>query len=297
MTIRWGVSPIAWSNDDMPELGGATTLETLLTEVRDIGFDGVELGNKFPRDAATLGPIMARHDLALIGGWYGSQLLRCDADAEIEALQPHLALLRAMGSEVFIIAETSNAVHGDRASRLDRHPVLDAADWPGFGQRLNGVAAHVRDAGLRLAYHYHLGTVVETEAELRRLIDVTDDMVGLVVDTGHAVYGGIDPAALVREHPERVAHVHCKDVRRVVQRQIHASGRSFLDGVIEGMFTVPGDGDYDFAPFFGALAATAYNGWIVVEAEQDPGIADPRQYQQVGLDTVKRLARQAELTV
>ncbi len=197
----------------MPELGGDTTLDALLTDVKEIGFDGVELGNKFPRDAATLKPIMAAYGLELVGGWYSSNLLVRDADAEIAALSEHLALLEAMGSSVFILAETSNAVHGDRSSRLDSHPNLEEDEWRRFGERLNVVAEFVNERGLRFAYHHHLGTAVETNAELRRFFEVTEDHVGLVLDTGHARYGGIEPVEVVRERPERINHVHCKDVR------------------------------------------------------------------------------------
>ena len=295
MTIRWGVSPIAWCNDDMRELGGDTTLDELLTDVKEIGFAGVELGHKFPRDPGTLGPIMARHGLEVIGGWYSSNLLARDADAEIAALAKHLALLEAMGSTVFILAETSNAVHGDRRSRLDTHPVLTSGEWKQFGERLNTVARYINDRGLRFAYHHHLGTVVETGAELERFFDATGDHVGLVLDTGHALGGGFEPLGVIETRRERVVHVHCKDIRRRKFDQFRAGGTSFLDGVIGGMFTAPGDGDYDYAPFMAALAHINYSGWIVIEAEQDPAVANPRQYSQLGLDTLKRLARQVEL--
>jgi inosose dehydratase len=291
MTIRWGVSPIAWANDDMPELGGDTTLDQLLTDVKEIGFDGVELGNKFPRDAATLKPIMQRYGVDIVGGWYSSNLLVRDADAEIAALQEHLGLLEAMGSSVFILAETSNAVHGNRKSRLDTHPILPDGDWKQFGERLNTVARYINDCGLRFAYHHHLGTVVETKAELDKFFAHTAGHVGLVLDTGHALYGGIEPIDVIRDRPERVAHVHCKDVRTAKHREFHANGTSFLDGVVGGMFTAPGDGDYDYAPFMDALAGIDYSGWIVIEAEQDPAVANPRDYSQLGLDTLKALAR------
>lgn len=291
MTIRWGVSPIAWCNDDMRELGGDTTLNELLTDVRDIGFDGVELGNKFPRDPAVLAPIMAGYGLDIVGGWYSSNLLVRDTDAEIEALAPHLALLEHMGSNVFILAETSNAVHGDRyGSRLDTHPLLSADDWVAFGERLSKVARFINDRGLRFAYHHHLGTVVETKDELERFFDVTGDHVGIVLDTGHALFGGIDPVDVIRTWPERVAHVHCKDIRTARYQAFRAEGMSFLNGVVGGMFTAPGDGDYDYAPFMRALANMQYSGWIVIEAEQDPAIANPRDYSQLGLNTLKQLA-------
>jgi len=296
MTIRWGVSPIAWCNDDMRELGGDTTLDALLADVRDIGFDGVELGNKFPRDPEVLAPIMVNYGLDIVGGWYSSNLLVRDADAEIEALSKHLALLEYMDSSVFILAETSNAVHCDRyGSRLDTHPVLPAADWKLFGERLDTVACFINDRGLRFAYHHHLGTVVETKDELERFFDATGDHVGLVLDTGHALFGGIEPVDVIKARPERVAHVHCKDVRTAKYDEFRANGTSFLNGVVGGMFTTPGDGDYDYAPFMRVLADMHYSGWIVIEAEQDPAIANPRDYSQLGLDTLKRLAREEAL--
>jgi inosose dehydratase len=296
MTIRWGVSPIAWCNDDMTELGADTTLDMLLTDVKEIGFDGVELGNKFPRDPEALAPIMARYGLDVVGGWYSANLLRHDADAEIAALGKHLALLEYMESSVFILAETSNAVHCDRwGSRLDQHPVLPAGDWKQFGERLNKVATYINDRGLRFAYHHHLGTVVETDDELNRFFDATGDHVGLVLDTGHAILGGIDPIRVIEERPERVSHVHCKDVRRAKYDAFRADGTSFLNGVVGGMFTTPGDGDYGYEPFMRALKDIDYSGWIVIEAEQDPAVANPREYSQLGLDTLKRMAAEVEL--
>lgn len=296
MSIRWGVSPIAWCNDDMKELGGDTTLDELLTDVKEIGFDGVELGNKFPREPETLAPIMRNYGLDIVGGWYSSNLLIRDAEAEIAALGNHLALLEYMDSSVFILAETSNAVHCDRyGSRLDQHPVLAPGDWKQFGERLNTVARYINDRGLRFAYHHHLGTIVETKDELERFFDATGDHVGLVLDTGHALFGDIEPVDVIKARPERVTHVHCKDIRQAKYDEFRADGTSFLNGVVGGMFTAPGDGDYDYAPFMQALADMDYSGWIVIEAEQDPAIANPREYSQLGLDTLKKLARQAEL--
>jgi inosose dehydratase len=295
MTIRFGVSPIAWANDDMPELGADTSVETILTDAAKIGFAGVELGGRFPRDPAVLGPLLARHSLALIGGWYSLNLLARDAQAEIAALQPHLRLLRAMGSPVFIAAETSNAIHSDRGRPLAETPRLAPADWPRFGERLTAVAAHVEREGLKFAYHFHLGTVVERQADLDAFIAATPEGVGFVVDTGHAALGGVDAVQLIRRHPERVVHLHAKDVRRQVFERVMAERCGFLDGVLAGMFTAPGDGDLDFAPVMRALADIGYDGWIVIEAEQDPKLADPRVYSQLGLKTLRAAAAAAGL--
>jgi inosose dehydratase len=297
VSIRFGVSPIAWINDDMPELGADTSLEQVLSESRDIGFAGIELGGRFPRDAATLATLLTRFQLVLAGGWYSASLLSCSAREEIAALQGHLGLLKALGCSVFIIAETSNAIHGNRNRALSASPRLDRAGWARFGEKLTEVADHVAVAGMRLAYHHHLGTVVESGEDLARFLESTGPSVGMTIDTGHAALGGVDAVSLIRTHPQRVAHVHCKDIRGEIFRKIKAEGGSFLSGVLHGMFTVPGDGDIDFRKVMQALAEIGYSGWIIVEAEQDPTIADPRRYGELGLTTLRREAAAAGLSV
>ncbi len=289
MSVRFGVSPIAWINDDLPELGGETPVETVLRDAHTLGFEGIELGGKFSRDPVRLGTQLSAHELALIGGWWSAALLVRTVDEEIEALQSHLQLLEALGSSVFIIAECSNSVHGDRRRPLAATPRLPEEQWPAFGNHLNALARYLEDQGLRLAYHFHLGTVVDGEDDIERFVAHTDPGVGFVVDTGHAALGGIDAEQLIRSHPDRVAHVHTKDVRRQVFDDNLRRGGSFLDGVLAGMFTAPGDGDLDFHGVAQALLDIAYGGWVVVEAEQDPALADPRVYGRIGLDTVRRL--------
>lgn len=286
--IRIGVSPIAWANDDMPELCAPISLEQLLGEAAAIGFEGIELGNLFPRDPALLAPLLREQGLALIGGWYGGDLLRRDAAAEIAAMTPHLDLLEACGASVVVFAETGSAVHGDRRSRLDAPPRLAGDDWRVLGARLDAVAAAVADRGLQFAYHHHLGTVVETAEDLQRLLDATGAGVGLTLDTGHAAYGGIDAVEVVKQHRGRIAHVHCKDVRSARYAEIRARGGSFLDGVVAGMFAAPGTGDLDFAPLAAALIESGYDGWIVVEAEQDPAQAAPAEHAKIGFDHLRQ---------
>jgi inosose dehydratase len=295
VSVRFGVSPIAWANDDMPELGAETSVETILAEAAGIGFEGVELGGRFPRAPARLRELLGRHELDLIGGWWSTHLLARSPEDEIAAMQPHLTLLKALGSPVFIAAECSNAIHSERGVPLSQTPRLTPAEWPRFGERLNALAAYVESQGLRFAYHFHLGTVVERQIDLDRFTAHTTANVGLVVDTGHAALGGIDPLALIRRHPGRVTHVHAKSVRRSVFDILRNGGGSFLEGVVAGMFTAPGDGDVDFAPLMGALGEIGYRGWIVVEAEQDPKLADPVVYGRLGLATLKAAAAMARL--
>ena len=295
MSVRFGVSPIAWVNDDMPELGGDTPLSTILEDARDIGFSGVELGGKFPKEAAVLKPLLAGYGLDLVGGWYSGNLLVQDVDAEIAAAQDHLRLLKAMGSTVFVHAETSNAIHGQRSVPLSGTPRLDDAGWAELGGRMTQFADYIAAQGMRFAYHHHLGTVVERPDDLAAFLKITGAAVGLTLDTGHAALGGIDPVAAIRAHPERIAHVHCKDIRADIFAGVQKHDRSFLEGVLAGMFTVPGDGGLDYAAVMRALADIGYSGWIVVEAEQDPAVADPRKYGELGLRTLEREAAAAGL--
>lgn len=295
MSIRFGVSPIAWANDDMPELGGDTPLDSILRDIQELGFDGVELGGKFPREANALKATLAPFKLDLVGGWYSGSLLVQDADAEIAALQPHLDLLKALGSNVFVFAETSNAVHSNRAVPLEGTPRLKSGEWAQFGKRMSDVADYIAGQGFKFAYHHHLGTVVENQADMDAFIAATSPSVGFTLDTGHAALGGVKSLEIIAKHPERIAHVHCKDVRGPVHAEARRSGKSFLDGVLAGMFTVPGDGGIDFAAVMQALKRMDYSGWIIIEAEQDPALADPRTYAELGLATLKREAAAAGL--
>jgi inosose dehydratase len=295
MTITYGVSPIAWINDDMPELGGDTPLNDVLRDIAEIGFSGTELGGAFPKGHDALKSLLGSFNLGLVGGWYSSELLLRDAEQEIAALQSHLALLKALGSRVFVIAETSNAIHGQRGTPLKTRPHLAAVEWRQFGERLSAVADYVNAQGLKLAYHYHLGTVVQDQADLDAFFAHTRANVGVTLDTGHAVLGGIDPFAVIAKHPERVVHVHCKDIRQAVFDATAGKDASFLDGVLAGMFTVPGDGSIDFERLMRDLAGINYSGWIIIEAEQDPAKADPKTYAKLGLKTLKAAALAAGL--
>lgn len=293
MAVRLGINPLTWTNDDMPELGAETPLETCLAEGRLAGFAGFELGNKFPRDAATLRPILARHGLDLVSGWYGSRLLERDVEAEMVAAEPHIALLAAMGCTVMVHAEVSRAIHGERTTPLSRRPVLSEADWAVLAPRLAEMGRRLKARGLHLAYHHHMGTVIESEAEVDRLMASTGLEVGLLLDTGHLTFAGGDPAAAAHRHAARVVHVHCKDIRAEVMAQARRDDLPFLEAVLAGVFTVPGDGCVDYAAVLPPIAAAGYAGWLVVEAEQDPARAHPLTYARMGHDNLASLARSA----
>ena len=295
MTVQIGINPLTWSNDDMHELGGDTPLETCLNEAKQAGYSGVELGNKFPRDSAVLGPILEGHGLSLVSGWYSAHLMERSVDAEIAAAEPHLTLLAALGCKVMVFAEVSGCVHGDRNAPLSTRPRLKDSDWPGFGQRMTAVAKHLAQRGVRLAYHHHMGTVVESEADIDRLMAVTGPEVGMLLDTGHLTYAGGDPLAVARRHGPRINHVHCKDVRGAVLAQAKAGNWSFLKAVLAGVFTVPGDGMVDYKALLPILVEHGYHGWLVVEAEQDPAKAHPLTYARMGHDYLRPLARRVGL--
>src|ERR1051326_2583851 len=295
MSVRIGINPITWSNDDLPELGGETPLETCLAEAKQAGYAGIELGNKFPRESAALRPILDRHGLALISGWFSGRLLERSAAEEIRAVEPHLRLLSEMGSAVMVFAETTGGVAGERRRPVTQRPRIAESDWSWFAERLTAVADHLAGRGVRMAYHHHMGTVVETEAEIDRLMRLTGESVGLLLDTGHLTYAGADSAAVARRHIARINHVHCKDVRPEVLTAMRKGDRSFLDAVVEGVFTVPGDGAADFAGALGVLKAARYLGWLVVEAEQDPAKAHPLTYARMGHDYLSSAARRIGL--
>jgi inosose dehydratase len=235
MSVRLGISPIGWSNDDLPELGGDIPLDTCLAEAREAGFEGIEVGQKFPRDPALLRPLLAHRGLHLISGWYSGRLLERSVAEEVEAVEQHRALLAAMGCTILVYAETTGGIAVDRTRPLSSRPILLDGGWRDFGTRLTELADQLAERGIRLAYHHHMGTVVETAAEIDRLIVATGGSVGLLL-----------------------------------------ANQSFLDAVLDGIFTVPGDGAIDFAAVLTVLKAADYHGWLVVEAEQDPAKAPPQ---------------------
>jgi len=297
VTVRLGTNPIAWSNDDLPELGGDTPLETCLAEARQAGFAGIEKGNKFPADPAALRTVLGRHGLALVSGWYGAALRHRDVGAEIAAMRPHLELLQACGCGVMVFAETSGTVQNRRGVPVADRPAMRDDEWPVFLDRLGRLGDWMAGEGVRVAFHHHMGTVIETAAEIGRLLSGTPDSVGLLLDTGHLAFAGADPAAVARRWAHRVNHVHAKDVRPDVLARALRERWSFLDAVVAGVYTVPGDGQVDFAATLRPLAETGYAGWLVVEAEQDPALAHPLTYARAGCAHLRAAAGAAGFSV
>lgn len=290
MTIRIGANPIIWSNDDLRELGGATPLETCLAQASEIGFAGMELGHKFPREPAALREVLGRFGLACVSGWYSAELLSRDLTSELACLRQHLQLLKELKSPVLVFAEVSGAIHGDLRRPLSARPVIPSGDWKVFGRRMTEIAKVTAGEGVQLVYHHHMGTVVQSEKDIDTLMDVTGPDVSLLLDTGHASFAGIDPVSLAKRYATRIRHIHTKDIRNSVYERAIQEDWSFLRAVVEGVFTVPGDGDVHFDQVLRALKG--YSGWIVLEAEQDPEKADPKTYASMGYATLRKLIAQ-----
>jgi inosose dehydratase len=288
--VRIGINPLTWTNDDLPELGEANSLETCLREAKLAGYEGVELGRKFPRDAAVLGPILEAHKLSLVSGWYSARLLERSVEDEINAMQAHATLLKSQGANVMVFCEVSRCVHGDRKIPLSKRPKLAQTEWKQFCQRLDQIADHLQKQGLKMAYHHHMGTVIQSEDEVDRMMDSTRS-VGLLLDSGHLTFAGGDPLRALERHAKRIVHVHCKDIRKNKLAGARKQDLSFLDAVLGDVFAVPGDGSIDFAPMLEGLAKTGYRGWLVVEADQDPAKAHPLTHARLGHDCLRPLAK------
>jgi inosose dehydratase len=287
--VRIGVNPIGWTNDDLETLGDDIALDTCLEEARRAGYAGIELGRKFPRRAPELRAVLQQHGLDLVSGWYGAHLLRRSAKEEIAAMQAHAGLLAALGVTAMVFAEETGSVHGRLGVALSTRPRMSDEDWLRFGDALTEVAEHLAGRGIRLAYHHHMGTVVETEGEIDRLMRSTGPAVGLLLDTGHLTYAGGDVLAVARRHGSRIVHVHCKDIRPAVLVEARRRDQGFLEAVVDGVFTVPGDGCVDYRALLEVLRGAGYAGWLVVEAEQDPQKAHPLTYARMGFAHLSRL--------
>ena len=287
--VRIGINPISWTNDDLPSLGGETPLETALTEGKAIGYEGFELGNKFPREPQALKAVLHKHNLACVSGWYSGELARRSADEEIDAVAPHLELLAQAGAEVMVYGEVADAVQG-AAVPLDRRPQFTTDDeWKRYAQRVEKFSRHIAARGVKMAYHHHMGAYVESPHDVERLMHLTGPEVGLLFDTGHITFAGGDAPTELRKHVQRVNHVHCKDVRANVARMARNRGWSFLTSVMNGAFSTPGEGCVDFAAVISILRGAGYRGWLVVEGEQDPSVAPAYRYAEMAYRYLRAL--------
>jgi inosose dehydratase len=254
------------------------------------------MGRKFPTTFDELGPLLQQENLALASGWYSSSLLERDVNEEIETMQPHLALVKATGVTAMVFCETARCVHLDRSVPVSRRPRLTEADWQRLAPRLDAIAEYLAGEGVRMAYHHHMGTPVQATEDVARLMASTNERVGLLFDTGHCRFAGGDPLDWLDRWGHRIVHVHCKDVREYVIARSRNRNASFLDAVVDGVFTIPGDGDLDFDAIFTRLVKLDYHGWLVAEAEQDPSVAPSWPLAQRSYRYLHEAAEQAGLS-
>jgi inosose dehydratase len=288
--VHLGVSPLSWTNDVLAELGGDIPLETCLQDAADIGYEGVELGRKFPRDPQKLLPILSPYELRLLGGWHSGYLTERSVEEEWKAAADHVRLLKDCGSQILVYGECGLLVGASPWDEpLSKRPTLKQIELSRYAQKLAEFSVRLKETGLTLAYHYHLKMIVETAEEIDAFCEATSKEVGLLLDTGHAYAAGADYAEILRKFGSRVVHVHLKDVRRDVLQRARKNDWSFNTAVTEGMFTVPGDGDLDFSAMGKFIRTSGYRGWVVVEAEQDPAKAPPKLYTEKAYHFIKNL--------
>lgn len=291
--IRIGANPICWSNDDLWDIGGNISLEQCLSEARDVGIEGMEKGHKMPADGPELKKLLAGYGMVFVSGWYSTFLLERDADAEFAAAADELKWRKEAGAEVLVVCECTRTVHGTQTAPLGSRPVMTDAEWAVFLPRMTRFAELVKGYGLQLVYHHHMGTVVQSPEEVDRFMAGTGPAVKLLLDTGHMTWAGGDAVEMAKKYAKRIGHIHTKDVRTAVAAKALAENWSFLNAVLEGVYTVPGDGSVDYVSLFRALPD--YSGWVVIEAEQDPEKANPKKYVTMGYANLKRFLAEAGL--
>lgn len=278
--VRVGIAPIAWTNDDMPDLGRENTFEQCVSEMALAGFSGTEIGNKYPKDPAVLKKALDLRGLSVASAWFSTFLTTGPYEETERAFLAHRDFLHAMGAEVIVVSEQGNSVQGKQDIPIFGHKhVMDDREWRALCDGLNRLGERAAEKGMRIAYHHHMGTVVQTAEEIDRLMAETDsNLVSLLFDSGHLVFAGENPIPVLQKYIGRIRHVHLKDVRSDVLKKVREENMSFLQAVRAGAFTVPGDGCIDFAPIFKIILQNGYEGWFLVEAEQDPAEADPLEY-------------------
>tara|TARA_B110000014_G_scaffold262005_1_gene255016 strand:- start:2544 stop:3473 length:930 start_codon:yes stop_codon:yes gene_type:complete len=277
--VSFGIAPINWSNDDMPELGGHYTLDTILSEMSQAGYSGTEIGNKFPKDSFGIKKALTNFNLELASSWHSTFFLSKNLHYELEKIKHKSSLLVEAGAKIINLAECSASVHGKINTPLSSKPVCNEKNWGILTESLNHAGEICNEHGISMAFHHHMGTCVQNENELNRLLSDTDpELVNLCADTGHLYFAGIDPVIFFKENMRRIKHIHFKDLRHDIFNNINFDKTSFLNAVLKGVFTVPGDGCIDFNSISKVIIKSEYNGWVIVEAEQNPDIANPFEY-------------------
>ena len=287
-SVQLSIAPIAWTNDDLPELGGHISFEQCVEEMAAAGFTGSEIGNKYPRDPDVLKPALEQRGLQISSAWFSTFFSEEGrSDETVDKYVEHMNFLKAMGARVVNVCECGHCVQMGSGHVFDRQEYSDE-QWQQVAEGLNMIGEIARENEMINAYHYHMGTMVQNLEETDRLMELTDPaLVHLLVDTGHAHYAGDDPLSIVLKYGPRIRNVHLKDIRQGILDMVHSGKMSFLNSVKAGVFTVPGDGCIDFFPIFKALAEVDYQGWFVVEAEQDPDKANPLKFAKMARNFIR----------
>lgn len=277
--VKLAIAPIAWTNDDMPDLGKENTFEQCISEMALAGYEGTEVGNKYPRDPEVLKQYLELRNLQVCNAWFSSTLLSEGKKKTLENFEKHIDFLNEMGAKVVGISEQGDSIQGKDLPIFDEKPYYSDEEWEIIRDGFNEMGRMAKEKGMILTVHHHMGTGCQTEKEIDKLMEITDpELVFLLYDTGHLVFSGDDHLSVLEKHIDRIKHVHLKDVRMEKIKEVKENKLSFLEAVRLGAFTVPGDGDIDFEPVFKVLKENDYEGWMVVEAEQDPAIANPFEY-------------------
>ncbi len=278
-SIKLAIAPIAWTNDDLPELGGNITFEQCIDEMAAAGYSGSEIGTKFPKRIEILKSALNKRDLKISSAWFSTFFSEDGrTDETIKNFVKQMNFLKSLGARVINICECGHCVQLSKKYVFDRPKYTDS-QWINVANGLNLLGKLAKKNEMMIAYHYHMGTMIQNKKETERLMDMTDpDLVFLLLDTGHAHYAGEDPLEIVLNYGKRIKNVHLKDIRQNVLNEVNENRMNFLDSVKAGVFTIPGDGCIEFDPIFQELAKKDYQGWLVVEAEQDPIKANPLEY-------------------
>ena len=289
LKAKLGMSPIAWWNDDLLELSEDVSLEECLRQSRSAGFTGMEKGRRFPEDPKLMLPILKKADVTLCGGWFSGTLVNEELSLNKDRIAPMIELFKAVAAPCIVYGEVARSIQGDRSKPLATKPKLEAPEMKSYANKVDKFGEWCAEQGMPLAYHHHMAAVVETESELDAFMNNSGAGIPLLLDAGHLAFAGGDPLRAIDKHHKRITHVHVKDVRMDVIRKLDRSRQSFLDAVALGAFTVPGDGSLDFGAIVKKFAHYGYEGWFVVEAEQDPKKNPPLKMAQIGHKELTRV--------
>ena len=288
MKIKLGIAPIAWSNDDMPELGGDTPIEQCLEEASLAGFTGIELGGKFTRNPGITNFLLDKYNLKMPGGWYGSLLRNRSVEEEWSAMQDHLNLLKLVNADVFVFADVSGSIQGVQTRKLSTRPYVEDDEFIKYCKKINEISNRLYDEGIPMSYHEHMGTIIQTENDVDRFMDHTNENTFLLYDTGHLLFAQANYERVLKNYIQKINHVHCKDIRKDILENSLNNDLSFRESFLDGVFTVPGDGCIDYGPLFKILHENNYEKWLIIEAEQDPKKANPFEYAKIGYNYLSK---------